>query len=91
MIGTIFAFAYAFLFINIVKKISNAILKGAIFGMVAFIFAQIMMVIMGKIMPMPLMEGSMILIMVGSVMGHIIFGILVAFFVKQPIEEIVFS
>ncbi len=83
MIGIIFALAYAFFFINVVKKINNNILKGAIFGFVVFIFAQIMMAIMGMIFPMPPMEGSMVLIMVGSIVGHIIFGIIVALFVKD--------
>lgn len=83
MIGVIFAIAYAFFFINVVKKISNNILKGAIFGMAAFVFAQIMMAIMGMMLPMPPMEGSMMLMMVGSIMGHVIFGITVALFVKK--------
>lgn len=83
MIGIIFALAYAFLFINVVKKINNNILKGAIFGFVVFIFAQIMMGIMGMIFPMPPMEGSMVLIMVGSIVGHLIFGVIVALFVKD--------
>lgn len=83
MIGVIFAMAYAFFFFNLVKKVSNNILKGAIFGMAAFIFAQIMMAIMGMMFPMPPMEGSMMLMMVGSIMGHIIFGISVALFVKE--------
>jgi hypothetical protein len=83
MIGIIFAMAYAFFFINLVKKVGNNILKGAIFGMAAFIFAQIMMAIMGMMFPMPPMEGSMMLMMVGSIMGHVIFGITVAMFVKE--------
>ncbi len=83
MIGIIFAIAYAFVFINLVKKVSNNILKGAIFGMAVFIFAQIMMAIMGMMFPMQPMEGSMMLMMVGSIIGHIIFGITVALFVKE--------
>lgn len=83
MIGVIFAMAYAFFFINVVKKVSNNILKGAIFGMAAFVFAQIMMAIMGMMFPMPPMEGSMMLMMVGSIMGHVIFGITVALFAKE--------
>jgi hypothetical protein len=83
MIGIIFAMAYSFFIINLVKKVGNKILKGAIFGMAAFIFAQIMMAIMGMVFPMPPMEDSMILMMVGSIMGHVIFGITVAIFVKE--------
>ncbi|MDZ4709617.1 MAG: DUF6789 family protein [Saprospiraceae bacterium] len=83
MIGIIFAIAYALFFINLVKKVSNNILKGALFGMAVFIFAQIMMAIMGMMFPMPPVEGSMMLMMVGSLLGHVIFGITVAQFVKE--------
>lgn len=83
MIGIIFAMIYAFFFINLIKKVSNNIFKGAIFGFAVFIFAQIMMAIMGMMFPMPPMEGSMLLMMIGSIMGHIIFGITVALFVKE--------
>ena len=87
MIGTIFAFTYAFFFINVLKKVSSNILKGAIFGFAVFIFAQIMMAIMGMMMPMPPMEGSMMLMMIGSIMGHIVFGITVVIFVKEQVAE----
>ena len=83
MIGIIFAMSYAFILINFLKKINNNILKGLIFGMLAFIFAQIAMAIMGAMMGgMPPMEENMILMMLGSIMGHVIFGIVVAQFVK---------
>jgi uncharacterized BrkB/YihY/UPF0761 family membrane protein len=83
MIGIIFAMAYVFLFIHVVTKIDNKILKGAIFGMAVFVFAQIMLAIMGAMLGgVPPMEGSMLLIVVGSIMGHIIFGIVVALFAK---------
>jgi len=77
MIGIMFAFAYTYLCI-FKHKISNVWLKGAVFGIIAFVFAQIMMAIMGAMMPMPKMEGSMMLTMIGSLMGHIIFGMAVA-------------
>lgn len=84
IIGTIFAFSYAFLFIRVVRKIRSNILKGVIFGFAAFIFGQIAMAIMGSMLGgMPEIEGSMILIMMGSIIGHIIFGIVVAQFVKE--------
>ena len=87
MIGIIFAMAYAFVFINLVKKVSNNILKGAIFGMAVFIFAQIMMAIMGMMFPMPPMEGSMMLMMVGSIIGHLVFGIVTVQFIKEPVAQ----
>lgn len=77
MIGIIFAFAYTYLCI-FKQKISNVWLKGAVFGIIAFVFAQIMMGIMGMMMPMPKMEGSMVLMAMGSLMGHIIFGMAVS-------------
>lgn len=77
MIGIAFAFAYTYLCI-FKHKIKNVWLKGAVFGIIAFVFAQIMMAIMGAMMPMPKMEGSMMAMMIGSLMGHIIFGMTVA-------------
>ncbi|MEZ7500193.1 hypothetical protein QO200_15770 [Flavobacterium sp. Arc3] len=77
MIGIVFAFAYTYLCI-FKWKISNVYLKGAIFGVIAFVFAQIMMAIMGAMMPMPEVEGPMILKLIGGLMGHIIFGMAVA-------------
>ena len=77
MIGILFAFAYTYLCI-FKHKIKNVWIKGAVFGIIAFVFAQIMMGIMGMMMPMPKIEGSMALIAIGSLMGHIIFGMAVA-------------
>jgi hypothetical protein len=86
MIGIIFALSYAFFFIHVVKKVNNNLLKGAIFGLAAFVFAQIAMAIMGAMLGgMPPIEGSMMLMMVGSIMGHVIFGIVVAIFVKGKV------
>lgn len=83
MIGIIFAMAYAFFFIPVLKKVSSNFWKGAIFGIAAFIFAQIMMAVMGMMIQLPPMEGSMMLVLFGSIMGHIIFGITVALIVKE--------
>ncbi len=84
MIGIIFALSYAFFFYRVVRKISNIILKGAILGIAAFIFAQIALALMDAIMGgMPLMEGSMAMIMILSVVGHILFGIAVVMVVKE--------
>ena len=61
-------------------------LKGAVFGFAAFIFAQIMMAIMGAVLGgTPPMDGSMLLMMFGSILGYVIFGIVVAMFVKEPL------
>ena len=81
MIGIVFSFAYTYLFAPKIK-IGNLFLKGAIFGFVVFIFAQIMLAIMGAMLPMPEMEGSMIMIMISSIMGHLIYGMAVSKTVK---------
>ncbi|MDD2799775.1 MAG: hypothetical protein PHV20_14390 [Bacteroidales bacterium] len=84
MIGIVFAMMYAFLFIIIVKKISNNSVKGVLFGIAAFLFAQVAMMIMGAMMGgMPPMEGNMVLMMMGSLIGHIVFGVVVAIFVTN--------
>lgn len=77
MIGIMFAFGYTYLCI-FKWKIANIWLKGAVYGIVVFVFAQIMMAVMGAMMPMPPMEGSMIVAMLGSLMGHIIYGMAVS-------------
>jgi len=84
MIGIVFAFSYTLLFSNVVSKISNKILKGAIFGMAVFVFAQISMVSMVAMMGgMPPMEGSMFLLMLGSILGHVAYGVVVTLFVTE--------
>ena len=88
MIGITFALMYAFIIISVLKKISNNILKGAIFGMFAFIFGQIMIAIMSAMLGgMPAMEGGMMLMMVGSLIGHLVFGIVTVQFIKEPVAE----
>lgn len=76
VIGILFAFGYQYL--NVLRqKVSNVWVRGAIFGVIAFLFAQIMMGIIGAMLPMPKMQGSMVLTMVESLLGHIVFGIAV--------------
>jgi len=75
-IGIMFAFAYTYLFSKV--NIGNIWLKGAAFGIAAFVAAQIGMEVMGMMMPMPEMQGSMVLTAIGSLIGHIVFGIAVA-------------
>lgn len=88
IIGIIFAAGYVFLFNNWLKKISNKLLRGAVYGIVAFIVAQISFPVLGAIFGDAGMlepEGSMALLMIGSVMGHVVFGIVIALIVKQVI------
>jgi uncharacterized membrane protein YagU involved in acid resistance len=52
MIGTIFAIVYVYLF-NPRVHIHSRAGKGLVYGIVVFVFAQIMMFLMSKMMPMP--------------------------------------
>lgn len=80
MIGIIFAAMYVYLF-NPAVNISSKFLRGLLYGFIVFVFAQIIMFIMGKIMPMPMPEGDMMMMMIGSLIGHLVFGVVVAFMV----------
>ena len=80
MIGIIFAAVYVYLF-NPKVHIQSKFAKGALYGFVVFVFAQVMMFIIGKIMPMPMSGDNMMLMMVGSLIGHLVFGIVVALIV----------
>ena len=88
LIGVIFAAGYVFLFNNWLKKISNQYLRGAVYGIVAFVLSQVGIPVMESIFGsgnMPAPEGSVALLMIGSVMGHIIFGIVIAILVKPTV------
>ena len=52
MIGTIFAVVYVYLF-NPRVHIHSRAGKGLLYGFIVFVFAQIMMFLMRKLMPMP--------------------------------------
>lgn len=80
MIGIIFASAYVYYF-NDTVKINSKFLKGAVFGITVFIFAQIILLLIGMIMPMPAMEGNMVYMMVASIIGHLVYGIVVGWIV----------
>lgn len=80
MIGIISAAAYVYLF-NSKVRIQSKLVKGSLFGFAVFIFAQVMIFIIGKLMPMPMAEDNMMLIMLGSLIGHLVYGIVVALIV----------
>ncbi len=84
MIGIIFGAAYVYLF-NKKVHISSKLLKGALFGFTVFVFAQVMMFIIGKMAPMPMPQENMMLTMLGSLIGHLVFGIVVALIVPAYI------
>lgn len=87
MIGIVFALGYALFFQNIVKGMGNTIVRGVVFGMATFVSAQVVMAIMGAMMGgMPPMEGSAMMIMMGSIIGHVVFGIVVALNVEPALQ-----
>lgn len=83
MIGITFALSYVFVISSYLKRISSKMINGALFGIIIFLFAQIMMFLMKSIMGgMNTTEGSMALMMIGSIMGHIVYGVVTVILVK---------
>jgi hypothetical protein len=87
IIGVIFALVYDYFFIDILKKIQNLIVKGVVFGIIIFIVAQIMIPLMGLLFHAAPMMGNKTLMMVGSLVGHVVFGIVVALMIKLRQEQ----
>ncbi|MBL0309940.1 MAG: hypothetical protein IPP77_09760 [Bacteroidetes bacterium] len=83
MIGIIFALGYFYL-MNKALPISNNYLRGAAYGVLVFVFAQIMMAVAGMMgmMSAP-MEGSMMMMALGSLMGHLVYGAVLGAFVSK--------
>lgn len=78
MIGIVYAFVYVYLF-NPKVKIANTLLSGLLFGFLAFVFAKIMMTIMGTAP----CEGSMVMLLMATLIGHLVFGLGVAFTARK--------
>lgn len=78
MIGIAYAFVYVYLF-DPKLKIANTLLSGLAFGFLAFVFAKIMMTIMG----MAPGEGSMVMLLMATLIGHLVFGMGVAFTARK--------
>ncbi|MBK5213833.1 MAG: hypothetical protein JJE55_09270 [Flavobacteriaceae bacterium] len=78
MIGIVYAFVYVYLF-NPKVKIASTLLSGLVFGFLAFVFAQIMMAIMG----MSPAEGSKVMLLMATLIGHLVFGLGVAFTARK--------
>ncbi len=83
--GVMFAVIYTYLFKSKVS-INNVYLKGATFGFAVFICAQILMAIMKTMLPMPKMIGPLVLILMGNIIGHIIYGVVVAQMIEPKPE-----
>jgi len=85
VIGIVFAMMYALLFINWMKKISNKILKGVVFGLIVWLiaFAAMMgMQMMGDGEPPPPPAEGMAMMMIGMILNHVIFGVVAVMFIK---------
>lgn len=82
MIGIIFAAMYVYLF-NSNIHIQSKIIKGALFGFIVFVFAQLMMFVMGKMFSMPMAQDNMLMMMIGSLIGHLVFGIIISLIVPN--------
>ncbi|WP_179333938.1 DUF6789 family protein [Winogradskyella costae] len=88
MIGIIFALIYSFIIKDWLTKITSSLGKGVVFGIIAFVMAQISMGLMMQIFPtMPTPSGNMIVILMGGLIGHILFGIVVAAIVNKKITS----
>ncbi|WP_338116872.1 hypothetical protein [Terrimonas pollutisoli] len=92
MIGIIFASAYVYWFNGIVR-IQSKVLKGTVFGVAVFVFAQIMLWLIGMLIPVPEM-GEAMLVMIASLIGHLVYGIVVGLVVpfqyqakQQPVMQ----
>jgi len=85
MIGIILAFNFAALFLPNIKQ-SNKIISGALFGLIPWLLAQIMVMPLMTLMnggtfTSGLFSGSL-LISAASFMGHILYGIVLGAFYK---------
>ena len=79
MIGVAFALLYARLFHRAVKNIGNPVVRGLLFGTVVFLLAQVVMAMMTRMMgAAPAPAGGMLPMMIGSLIGHLVYGTVVA-------------
>lgn len=85
IIGIVFAASYVYFF-RLKLPLGNTVLKGIVFGIIIAVMAKIGMTIMGAMAgsgtPEP--EGSMVSMIMALVLGHVIFGIVVALVTKEP-------
>ena len=83
LIGIIFAAFYVYLF-NPIVPIENKMMKGAIYGFLVSVLAQMMLVIMTSILSvMAAPVESTILLVIRSIMGHVVFGMYVGLLTKD--------
>lgn len=77
IIGIMFAFSYTH-FVSAALKIKNAYLKGIVFGIMIFAIARLVMALADRMAPHAANNGDGMLAFIGSLAGHLIFGVVVA-------------
>lgn len=83
MIGVVFTAAYAFFF-NQRLPIASPVARGAAYGVLVFVLAQVMFALMRSMGLMPPAGEGLLLGLMGSLMGHLVFGaVLGGFFSTQ--------
>ena len=91
MIGTILAIGYEYFFIKIIK-INNPILRGAVYGILPWFMAQVMvMPMMSMMQGMSYFDGffsGSIIMASASLMAHFVFGIVVGY-IDRPSEQLI--
>lgn len=85
MIGIVFSASFVYFFRSKLP-IGNTVLKGVVFGIIIAIMAKVGMTMMGAMTGggTAAAEGSMVPMIMGLVLGHVIFGIVVAYVAKEP-------
>ncbi len=73
MIGTVFALGYVYVVGNMLP-IDRPFLRGMVFGILVFVGAQLMFFVMRSMGLMPAPTGSALMAMMGSLMGHLLYG-----------------
>ena len=73
IIGTVFALGYVYV-VGSKLPIHQPILRGMVYGILVFVGAQLMFFTMRSMEVMPAQTGNALLSMMGSLMGHLLFG-----------------
>ncbi|MCF6268548.1 MAG: hypothetical protein L3J41_02425 [Melioribacteraceae bacterium] len=90
MVGIILALSYVYYFVNVIK-INNPFFRGAVYGILPWIVAQVMVMPMMSIMNgMSYFDGffsGSLLMASASLMVHLFFGLIVGF-INKPTENL---
>lgn len=93
MVGIILTLGYEYFFITILK-INNPLIRGAVYGLVPWFAAQVMVMPMMNIMKgMSYFDGffsGSIVLASASLMAHLVFGLIIGF-ISKPSEELIVS